>query len=296
MSSLGISDCAPVFIISPAARCGITLLQRLLNSTRKMVVYGENSMLVNKLPSHLLEISTVAPKLNEARLKLLGGDYDFWSSSIWPDPEAYARAIVENICRVAQSYEESARRDGFDRWGIKNPLIAPTVSSVLFQVFPKARFIFIYRHLRDVLRSYKARKWLAGSGRVAHVTEGWCANVTYMLAAPPSQRLLRLRYEELVKDAERAAQTLEAFVGVAGIDRSLFSHRVNTFDGQAANGHSNSGYVPPEPLTGDETRIAQKIAGATLEALGYPPLEPDEPTPGKTIAEPVPTTSRGETA
>ena len=37
----------PVFVFAPSARCGITLVQRLLNSTGQIVVHKEDSLLVN---------------------------------------------------------------------------------------------------------------------------------------------------------------------------------------------------------------------------------------------------------
>ena len=40
----------PIFVIGPTTRCGTSLLQRLLNSTGKAVVYGENFALLQTFP------------------------------------------------------------------------------------------------------------------------------------------------------------------------------------------------------------------------------------------------------
>ena len=39
-----------MFVVAPCARNGVTLLQRLLNSSRKIIVYGENVYFMHRLP------------------------------------------------------------------------------------------------------------------------------------------------------------------------------------------------------------------------------------------------------
>ena len=49
---------APIFITAPSARNGVTLIQRLLNSTRQIMVFGENTLLVDHLPNGALMASS----------------------------------------------------------------------------------------------------------------------------------------------------------------------------------------------------------------------------------------------
>ena len=46
-----VKQMTPVFLVAPTARNGITLIQRLLNTTRQIIVYGENPAFVQTMPS-----------------------------------------------------------------------------------------------------------------------------------------------------------------------------------------------------------------------------------------------------
>ena len=52
MTDLGtyVQNLQPVFITAPTARNGVTLVQRLLNSSKQIIVYGENTDFMSVLP------------------------------------------------------------------------------------------------------------------------------------------------------------------------------------------------------------------------------------------------------
>jgi len=84
-------------------------------------------------------------------------------------------------------------------------------------------------------------------------------------------RLLVLRYEDLIADRERGLAALSAFTGAENIRRSEFDLKVNTFAGEAAQGHSPSQYIAPEPLSEADRTALAAAAGATM-ARHYPAL------------------------
>jgi hypothetical protein len=86
----------PIIIVGPTTRCGTTLLQRALNSTRKIVIYGENFMFMQKYPDmiHGFTRSLNANRHNNASSRaMLRSGVDFEASALFPDYDAYIETI-----------------------------------------------------------------------------------------------------------------------------------------------------------------------------------------------------------
>jgi len=264
---------SPLFILAPTARCGITLLQRLLNSSREIIIYGENKLPTNWIPQALLDVSAAAEAHNRARKKLLDGSYDFWSSAAWPDTRQWSQALVEALELLLRTCQRCAAEDGFSRWGIKNPLDDAKSCAVLYNVLPHARFIFLYRHIVDVMRSYKGRKWLGSAQTCIEVAARWVRNVSYMLTGQIPDRILLIRYEDMLASPDEWTDRLEQFAGVSGIDRTIFQRKINTFAGKEENGHSPDQYIAPQPLSAQELAIIRQLAGNMLRQCGYPSVD-----------------------
>jgi len=278
---------APIFIFSPSARCGITLLQRLLNSTRRIMIYGENAFLVNALPQHLLTIAGTAEKHQAARQRVVKGDSDFWSSSVWPDVRSYSQVLVKSLEMVLRNYKQDAMRDGFQHWGVKNPLYDGKHFELFYHTLPQGRFIFIHRHILDVARSYKARKWLNSEQDCTEMVRQWGRNMFYMLSCRSNERILMIRYDQMLANPEEHAQRLEAFVGVEGIDRSIFGRKINTFTGAGEAGYSATQYVEPEELSAQQVEIISRMANDLLKRWDYHPVGPIATSPMVVRPQPV---------
>ena len=87
----------PIFVIGPTTRCGTSLLQRLLNSTGKAVIYGENFALLQTFPdiirNYQREADAKRKVIAMARDLLVKEKEDFEASSLFPDFDNYLRAI-----------------------------------------------------------------------------------------------------------------------------------------------------------------------------------------------------------
>jgi hypothetical protein len=82
-------------------------------------------------------------------------------------------------------------------------------------------------------------------------------------------RMMFLRYESLVADEPANVRLLETFSGVTGIDTKVFSVKVNTFFGEAAEGRSPTQYIAPAALTAVDRAAIETHAGSLLKQL-YP--------------------------
>jgi len=259
-----------VFVWAPAARCGITLLQRLITSSREVLAFGEMGLLTRHLPAAILDVSSVADESREAREKLVAGDYNFWASAALPHTDLLVDACLRSFYTVVAAHDRSARAEGFPRWATKLPGVLPlNTHQIIAKLLPRSRHVWMTRHLEAVLRSYKSRGWLKNLMEVAKVSATWVRSMDQVLQLPDDGRTLVLRHEDLVSDPGTHVERLRAFIGVASLDASILDHRVNTFRGAANEGHSPDQYIRPSELTAEERATVTQIAGAHLDRLGY---------------------------
>jgi hypothetical protein len=262
----------PVFIFAPTARNGITLLQRLFNSSGQIMVFGENVDLVERWPllvhAAVQTHQQLGPAMAASRQRFAHTS-EYWSSDLWPDTTQYVGIVLESFCRVVLLYDQTARDAGRPRWGLKNPMLRPATVDHLIPLLPGARFIFLYRNLMDVLRSAKARQFVRTVHDVAVMAQRWREHTAVMLE--PRPQVMVVRHEDLVSRPEEVVAAMEQFTGVQGMDRTVLQRRINTFQGPAQEGHSPSGYVTPQSLNDDEHRAALEQAGQLMSKLGYSP-------------------------
>lgn len=262
----------PVFVVAPCARNGVTLLQRLLNSSRKIIVYGENLYFMHQMPELVQSIDqaykTYGSALEASRQRFLNQTTDYWSSDLWPDCEKFMLLIYDAFYNAAMLYEQSSRQYGFSRWGIKNPLLNLNMMNNLSVLMPGAKFIFIYRNLFDVVRSAKARGFVKTPQDFQNLAQQWQQNTAGALNIKHNN-LLQIKYETLVENPAAGIRQIEGFTDIQGIDPSVMERKINTFENSKLEGTSPTGYVAPEDLTPAETDILRKQAQAALGLTGY---------------------------
>jgi hypothetical protein len=140
----------PVLVLSASWRSGSTLVQRLLVSSGKLLVWGE-------------------PYRRAAQIPRLAESLIMFGAAGWPppefvldraeasDPAALAGTWIANIYPPAldlvcshrelffRQFEEPARRFGYARWGIKEVTWGRDEIDYLKLLFPRARFILLAR-------------------------------------------------------------------------------------------------------------------------------------------------------
>ncbi|MEX1109863.1 MAG: sulfotransferase [Dongiaceae bacterium] len=265
----------PIVIVGPTTRCGTSLLQRALNSTRKIVIYGENFTFMQKFPDmvHGSARNLNAKRRNIATSReMLRSGVDFEASALFPDYDAYIDTIRQGFHGIARLYRTDAKELGFDRWGLKHQVRDQRTFEVVPQLLPRARFIFIYRELIAVARSAKSR-WpgdFKSEADYQRFGDNWARNIRTALDLE-SERFVVLRYEEFIADPEPFLRRIEAFTGIDGIDRSVMTRRINAnplIDADA-KGKSPDSYREPADLSDRQRDLLMVEARPLHEGLGY---------------------------
>lgn len=258
----------PVFIWAPAARCGVTLLQRLITSSREIFIYGENRFFTDTITGHYVSLLKGGEELDIAREKLVAGDYNFWSSAAQPRTDYVAQMTLETFYRYCGIYTKSTLESGFKRWGVKTPINTLNSYLVTKQVLVNSQHIFVYRNLEPVLCSYKSRKWINNINDIARTSQLWAQNMNAILKLEASEKVLVLQYEKFIADQEGSTRRLCAFLNIPSMDQTVFDKKVNIF-GPLNPENQNSEYVKPTPLTDAEKKIMKDVAGPVMEQAGY---------------------------
>ena len=144
---------APVFVFSACWRTGSTLLQRLLNTTDELLIWGEPASLraarrmfniVNRVSD---EAQWVRDQVEEEELHRL------WTPTILPDSKYIVPAFRDLFDGL---YGEPSLALGRSRWGFKEVRDDALENAIMFRrIYPDAKIVFHYRHPFDVYASLK---------------------------------------------------------------------------------------------------------------------------------------------
>ena len=278
----------PVFVLC-MGRSGSTLLRFLLDAHPDLACPPETS-----LPALCAQLAVVWSLIEGAPLSANRGD----APPQVPDPAI--SGIRHTVDMMTGSY--LARR-GKRRFCDKS-LGSASFAELLLRIYPEAKFICLYRHPMDMIRSgIEACPWgLNGYGfdqyigaspgnSVMALARYWLENASPIAAFQEQHpdRCHRVRYEDLVTDPERTAQDIYRFIDVRevpGIAQTCFSpererfgpadHKIwatseITADSVGKGESIPVGLIPP-PITNAINELAGK--------LGYRPIDGEWGTPG----------------
>ena len=183
--------------------------------------------------------------------------------TVYADRERLLTAVRALCDTVFGEFAQSGESHVAERtpWHVHHlPLIS--------EVYPDARFVHIVRDGRDVVRSLVAQPW--GPASVREAAEEWRDSVTAGRAAASSlgDRLLEVRYEEMLADPRAGVARLYAHLGLEGaLDDALAAagHETNVgpHDARVGAGKWREGWKRRD------LREFERVAGPLLRELGY---------------------------
>ncbi len=261
----------PVFIWAPAQRCGTGLLQRLVTSSKEVIVFGEDRFFTDKLPHLMLEHAEHAEQIKQDTGKLASGDHSGWYPSALPNYEDYLDALANAFQLVTEVYQKCSIELGYTRWGTKLPYAGSGQVQAINTLLPNARHLFIYRNIFDVMRSIKARKWVDSKESFRLAGNNWFNSVRENIDVHGNNEWFYvLSYEKLIGDPKAESVKIQEFLGLKNLDMNVFEHKVNTFVGEQTDGHSESQYIEPCKLTAFEYRICEELHVQAQELIELP--------------------------
>ncbi len=291
----------PVFVLC-MARSGSTLLRFLLDAHPELACPPETS-----LPAMCGQLAVVWSLIEGAPLS---AERDAAPARV---PDAAAVGIRRMVDEMTGSYLERRGKRLF----CDKSLGSARFADLLTQIYPRTRFVCLYRHPMDMIRSgldacpfgltgYGFDQYIVGSpgNAVLALARYWLDNATLINGVEQAHpdRCHRVRYEDLVEDPEGVMRDVYAFIGVApapGIAGACFSNERERFgpsdhkiwatsaisrDSVGSGEMVPAGLIPPQVAA-----LVNELAAK----LGYLPVDTDWGTPGRPSDPRVPGTIRG---
>lgn len=256
---------APIFLLSAGWRSGSTLLQRLIMSDSRVLIWGEpydECGLIQALAGSMKAFRPGWPPqeyfYDGTPPDQLSGE---WIANLFPSLEDWRtsqRALFDAM------FSDPAKRAGAARWGIKEVRLDAAHCTYLRWLYPKARFVLLYRNPLEAYRSYcrYGRSWydtfpdrpvFTPTAFGAH----WRALMEGFLRDAKALDALLIRYEDLVS-GRTPLDELERYLDI-DIDRSVLKAKVGTSERGGKK-------VPVNAL---ERWLLRRAVGPVAGEMGY---------------------------
>ena len=152
---------SPIFLLSTGWRAGSTLLQRILVTDSRLLLWGE-PLGEMTIASRIAE--TVSSSISARNLQLWKNQHDpnspelstSWVANLYPAGSNF-RSGLRSL--FDQWLREPAEGRGFARWGFKEVRLGATEAYLLHWLYPNAKFVIISRHPFDAYRSLADAGW-----------------------------------------------------------------------------------------------------------------------------------------
>jgi hypothetical protein len=151
----------PIFILSAGWRSGSTMLQRLLMARGQHIIWGEpfsHAQMIDAIAEPIRCFTETWP--HDAWFADAASATELsrrWVANLYPPLENLLRSHLDLFQRL---FADPARRLGAVGWGIKDVRLTTDHALYLRWLFPRARFIFLYRNPYAAYRSYRPyRRW-----------------------------------------------------------------------------------------------------------------------------------------
>ncbi len=221
---------APILILAAGQRCGSTLVQRLLSSHPKVLIWGEHA-------GQLREVLAIGDRLGGwtaehgeiGRQGYARSGHQSFMANLTPERGAIddaVRAFVEVL------FAAPAAQQGRPLWGFKEVRYGLAEAEAFRRLFPDCRVVHIVRDPRDILRSlevWERGEWPRSDTEIA-IRDWTRVAASFWTAAtelPPW--VLRVRYEDLISDPAHWCARLAEHCGLEEdlLDRRVFDRRIH---------------------------------------------------------------------
>lgn len=195
-----------------------------------------------------------------------------------PSPVRTAADARSHFDLMARTYVERFPEKNVSWFGEKTPEHTGHMARIA-QVFPRARFVVLYRDGRDVALSLAKAPWMPGGLYVGFLIWLYYQRLVAAARAEISPNVYFVRYEDVVADPEREFRGVLDFLGLP-------------YEPAVALGHGNSEGIPARefawksnalgPITTErvgtfqrelnslQLGVLERLGRRTLEAFGYP--------------------------
>jgi len=269
----------PLFI-GGCERSGTTMLGAMLGGHSRCLCLPESQFMDDQLAhadadGRIDARAALSRIVAHERFRLL---WDLPSDPAPVQPAELGATLADLWTGLALAYGRKLGQPAADVWIDHTPTNFRRVRGLL-RLFPAARFIHLVRDGRAVAASLLPLDW--GPNNALHAAEFWMARCALGLAAEldlGTDRVLRVRYEDILQEPESSLRRITSFIGLdyepemASANASKptrYHERQHHLVGQAPVPSRAAGWQ--QVLSRREVEMVEAEAGDFLETLGYQP-------------------------
>lgn len=266
-------------LIGGCERSGTTMLGAMMGAHSRCICVPESQFIEHLLtddgfdPEAVDPHKTLAAIVRHQRYRLL------WNLPLDPgtvDPAELGTTYAEVLSWLVRAYGQRLGKAEALLWADHTPGNFKRGLTML-RMFPEARFVHIVRDGRGVAASLLPLDW--GPNDIVGAATFWMARCAAGLAAElqlGAERVLRVRYEDLILSPGATLQGIATFAGLSyepamaqgsGAEPSRYNQRQHRLVGQPPDPsrvHSWNSY-----LSARQIEIFESEAGELLETFGY---------------------------
>lgn len=201
--------------------------------------------------------------------------FKIWDIALGAEPPPEVTSYTELIEWIVRLYGRGVGKPNPGIWIDHTPGNRKH-ADMLFDLFPESKMIHIVRDGRAVAASIMPLDW--GANTIDRAAHFWQTRVSQGLAAESfsKDRVIRVKYEELVQEPEETLKKLCSFVGIdyrqemaggTGYRVPQYTQKQHSLIGR--NPDSKRVTAWETSLTDRQVEIFENIAGKLLADLGY---------------------------
>ncbi|MDQ0112220.1 sulfotransferase [Paenibacillus harenae] len=210
-----------VMISALTQRTGSTLVQRIFNSRKNTLIWGEHGGIVSEF-IRIADLASYFSKHSKDEKRDFfrnGNDPNLWTGNMTPDEPFIEAAVVEAI-KTMFNHMYIQYRDKHDRIGFKEVRYGKRELMLLRKCFPGAAIILLVRNPIDIWRSETAY-WSGDAEAFVQIWNERAKQYRELEGEMPNTSLIR--YEDIVGRNEQTLQLLSelALVSLDELHRVL---------------------------------------------------------------------------
>jgi len=256
---------APIFLLSTGGRAGSTLLQRILVTDSRVLLWGEPLAQMGLIPRITEAVSgSVDPHhMQEWRKSDNPASSSLptsWINILFPPGDDFRSALRSFFDRWLS---QPAKELGYSRWGFKEVRLGAAEAILLHWLYPNAKFLILSRHPYDCYRSLVDSNWHVCWDRYSNTVMNsavsfariWSQMAESWSQLPQGFPCMFIRYEDLTS-GNFDFRKLESWLGIEIKENVALSLRLG-------------GTTKRARLSWCERLIIDREATAGMQALGY---------------------------
>lgn len=238
------------------------------------MIYGENFIFAEHIPN-LVGVwrkseHRSAQGVDLFRERFRRGEADQDMSGLLPPYNSVSQLLKKQFYEYFYLYNHDAISMDRERWGFKHQIISLSGFLSFHNLASTARYIFMYRDIIEVLKSYRARFGLEGPAQAAHLSEKWKNHVSAMRSLD-GENCLHIELTDLERDPEHWARKIEDHCSLPPINIDVLKKKINVSDiiDSLSVEEKALRYRAPAELSNSEIDAILTKCGDFRSQLGY---------------------------